>query len=263
MAPKTRGLSAATFVLSAALLAPAQKATPPSGNDESLRKIVRVAESFSLSVADKALKMEVAPVLRWPNPTRETPDGATFVWTLDGRPLAIGCVWRFRGLGFAFHSLSQEPIQATRDGNVVWKCDKRGITLEPFPDAPVPAKTAATRAKQMRDLARRFNCRIVGRGKEDLRLLTQPLYVWDRNGDKLPDLGLFAFAQGTDPEVILLLETTDAAKGQEWRYALTRRSMVALEADLDGKKVWSVQGSAGARDEPWLHGGLPEPDHRE
>jgi hypothetical protein len=263
MVPKTHGLSAAMFVFSTALLASAQKAAPPSGKDESLNKIVRVAESFSLSVADKALKMEAAPVLRWPNPTRETPDGATFVWTRDGRPLAIACVWRFRGLMFAFHSLSQEPIQATRGGQVVWKCDKRGIILKSFADAPMPAKTAVTRAKQMRDLARRFHCRLVGQQKEELRLLTQPLYVWDRNGDKLPDLALFAFVQGTDPEVILLLETTDAAKGQQWQYALTRRSAAALEADLDGKKEWSVESSAGARDEPWLHGGLPDPGDRE
>jgi hypothetical protein len=115
----------------------------------------------------------------------------------------------------------------------------------------------------MRDLARRFHCRLVGRQKEELRLLTQPLYVWDRNGDKLPDLALFAFVQGTDPEVILLLETTDGANGQEWRYVLTRRSAAALEADLDNEKVWSVDGGAGARDEPWLHGGVPDPVDRE
>ncbi len=55
--------------------------------------------------------------------------------------------------------------------------------------------------------------------------LARPLYVWDRRGDKLPDLALFAFVQGTDPEVVLLLEATDAGKGQPWRYPSTRRSM--------------------------------------
>jgi hypothetical protein len=240
--------------------APAQEGTPPPEKDESRGKLVRVAESFSLSVAGKALKMEAEPVLRWPNATRDVPDGATFVWTRDGRPLAMCCVWRFRGLGFAFHSLAQEPIQATRGGKEVWKCNKPGFTLTPFADSPVPAKTAATRAKQMRDLARRFNCRLVGTGKEDLRLLTRPVYTCDLDGDKLPDLALFAFAQGTDPEVILLLETIDTAKGQEWRYALTRRSMLALEADLDGKTVWSVEGSPGSRGEPWFQSGLPDPD---
>src|SRR5579871_2474651 len=153
MNPLGRRLSAAIVVFSAASLLWAQEASPPPVKDESLKKIVRVAESFSLSAEGKALKLETAPVLRWPNPTRETPDGATFVWTLNGRPLAMGCIWEFHGLMFAFHSLSQEPIQATRGGNVVWKCHKRGITLEPFGEAPVPAKTAATRAKQMRDLA--------------------------------------------------------------------------------------------------------------
>ncbi|HTU19564.1 MAG TPA: hypothetical protein VMG10_16000 [Gemmataceae bacterium] len=260
MNPTYHGLPAAILVVSTVWLASAQEAARPKKKDESLEKIVRAAQGFSLSVAGKALKLEAAPVLRWPNPTRAIPDGATFVWTLDGRPLAIGCVWRFRGMGFAFHSLSQDPIQATRGDNVVWKCDKRGITLEIFADSPVPAKTAATRAKQIRDLARRFSCRLVGRGKEDLRLLTRPIYLWDRNGDKLTDLALFAFVQGTDPEVILLLETTKAAKGQQWRYALTRRTMAAIEADLDGKKVWSVEGGAGTRGEPWFQSGLPDPD---
>ncbi|HEY7312825.1 MAG TPA: hypothetical protein VH643_25905 [Gemmataceae bacterium] len=254
------GLSAAIVALGAASLGSTQEAAPPQKKDESLGKLVRVAESFSLSVAGKALKLEPAPVLRWPNPTREVPDGATFVWTLDGRPLAIACVWRFRGLGFAFHSLSQQPIQATRGGRLVWKCDQPGMSLERFADSPVPAKTAAARTKQLRDLARRFKCRLVGRGEEDLRLLPRPVYVWDRDGDKLPNLALFAFVQGTDPEVILLLETIDTAKGQEWRYALTRRSMLALEADLHGKKVWSVEGSAGSRREPWYQNGLPDPD---
>ena len=264
MNPTGRGLCVAIVVFSLSCLVRAQETTPAPGNDESHMKIVRVADSFSLSVAGKTLKLKTAPVLKWPNPTRETPDGATFVWTLDGRPLAIACVWLYaKGHGgFEFHSLSQSPIQAARGDKVVWKCDKPGITLEPFPDAPVPAKTAVTRAKQMRDLARRFNCRLLAHGKEQLRLLTQPIYLWDRKGDKLPDLALFAFVQGTDPEVVLLLETAGGAKGQEWRYALTRRSAVALEADLDGKKVWSVPGSVGGRDEPWLRGGLPAPKDR-
>jgi hypothetical protein len=263
MVPKTHGLSAAMFVLSAASLASAQKAAPPSEKDEALKKIVRIAESFSLSVEGKALKLEMEPVLRWPNPTRVIPDGATFVWTRDGRPLAIACIWQGatgRRGGFEFHSLSQSPIQATRGDQVVWKCEQRGITLEPFADAPVPAKTAPARVKQMRDLARRFKCRLVEVEKDNLRLLPKPLYVWGRNGDKLPDLGLFAFVQATDPEIVLLLETADGAKGQEWRYALTRRSVFALEADLDGKKVWSVERSFGGRDEPWINGDLPGPD---
>jgi hypothetical protein len=260
MNPTCHGLFAAILVLSATSVASAQQAAGPQKKDKSLGKIVHAAESFSLSVAGKALKLEAAPVLRWPNPTREVPDGATFVWTLDGRPLAIGCVWRFRGLGFAFHSLTPQPIQAAHGDQVVWKCDRQGMTLESFADSPVPAKSAVTRAKQIRDLARRFNCHLVGQGKEKLRLLNRPLYVWDRNGDKLTDLALFGFVQGTDPEVILLLEAIDGARGQEWRYALTRRSMAALEADLDGKKVWSVPGGAGARGEPWFQSGLPDPD---
>jgi hypothetical protein len=30
--------------------------------------------------------------------------------------------------------------------------------------------------------------------------------------------------------------------------------MLALEADLDGKRLWSVPQSIGAPDQPWFHG---------
>jgi hypothetical protein len=74
-----------------------------------------------------------------------------------------------------------------------------------------------------------------------------------------PDLfdgALFAFVQGTDPEVILSLEAHRAAGDSKWQYALTRRSMVALEARLDGNPIWSAQAGAGTPDQPWFQGGI-------
>lgn len=47
--------------------------------------IARTAQRFRLvGPGDRVLRLEPEPALRWPNPTRATPDGATFVWTGKG-----------------------------------------------------------------------------------------------------------------------------------------------------------------------------------
>ncbi len=53
---------------------------------------------------------------------------------------------------------------------------------------------------------------------------------------------MFAFAMGTDPEVILLLEAVERDDKVVWQYALARATGYAAEASLDDKVVWS--GSA-------------------
>lgn len=109
----------------------------------------------------------------------------------------------------------------------------------------------------MKDLARRFSCRLTGDADgEQLRLLPRPLYRYQTNRDNLIDGALFAFVQGTDPEVVLVLEATRRDKRSEWRYALTRLSMATLEADLDGKSMWAVPADSGATGKVWFHGGI-------
>jgi hypothetical protein len=221
--------------------------------------ITRAAEGYQLFLgADRtALKMQQEPVLRWPNHTRNTPDGATFVWTLNGRPEAIGCVWDRGVLSHAFHSLSRSKLVAQYNGQTIWRPEKAGIELATFATAPQPADSAVRRLAQMRDLARRFTSRLAGdRGREDLRLLPRPIYRYKTERAELIDGALFAFVQGTDPEVVLVLEAVPRGAKSEWQYALTRRSAMPLEADLDGKPIWAVPSSGGGFVEPWFHGDI-------
>ena len=110
----------------------------------------------------------------------------------------------------------------------------------------------------MREMARRLRCRLSGEGqKEDLRLLPSPIYRYKTEGTDMLDGALFAYAQGTDPEVVLVLEAQRRDGRATWKYALTRRSWFALEADLDGKRIWSVPQTAGSPGEAWFQGGVP------
>jgi hypothetical protein len=230
--------------------------TPPEV--DSRQVIARLAGDYRLFLGPDRipLEMQKEPVLRWPNPTREVPEGATFVWTLNGRPEAIGCIWNHGVLSHAFHSLSASTLVAEHNGRTIWRPAKAGIELLRFPDAPQPADSATKRLGQMKDLARRFTCRLSGeRDGEELRLLPRPLYRYETNRDDLIDGALFAFVQGTDPEVVLVLECVPE-ETPHWQYALTRRSMLALEADLDGQRIWSVPFGGGAAGEAWFQGGI-------
>lgn len=224
---------------------------------EDLRAILTAAQRYELTLGPgkKPLQFEREPVLRWPNATRDTPAGGTFVWTLEGRPEVIACLWKSQNLSFAFHSLSTSQLVAEDGGRRFWHPDRPGITLAAVPDAPVPADSPSRRLGQMKDIARRFRCRLSdeGQGKEELRLLPRPLFRYKTDRPDLVDGGLFAFVQGTDPEVILMLEA-QARDGRPtlWQYVLTRRSMHSLEADLDDKSIWTEPRSSGASNLPWF-----------
>jgi hypothetical protein len=235
----------------------AGQTTAKSGNEQR-DLIVAIAREYRLFLgADRrALTLQAEPVLRWPNATRGTTDGATFVWTRDGRPEAIACIWKDPVLSHAFHSLSMSSLVAEYGGRIVWHPQGSGIRLEDLAERLPPADSAVARLRQMKEIARRFHCRLSGNGPEDqaLRLLPSAIYRYDSDRANVLDGALFAYVQGTDPEVILLVEAHRQNGQARWKYALTRRSCCGLEADLDGRRIWSVAQSVGAPGDVWFHG---------
>ncbi len=235
---------------------------PPRGKaDESRAVLDRFARGYQLYLGkdEVPLEMQPEPVLRWPNARRDTLEGATFVWVRDGRPEAIGCIWENGGYwANAFHSLSDSKVVGKHNTRTFWQTDKPGVEFNKFVDAAQPADSAAKRLTQMKALARRIECRLPEPNKrsEELRLLPQPFYRYKTEREDLIDGALFAFVQGTDPEAVVVLEAVRRDGKSEWRYGITRRTAHAVEADLDGKPVWSVPLSNGASNEAWFVGGL-------
>ena len=89
----------------------------------------------------------------------------------------------------------------------------------------------------------------------EARLLTQPIYRVP--ADARTDAALFAFVQGTDPEVVLLVE---AVNSTGWRYALARMTVVAIAADLNDARVWELPSNWSlrmAQDQPFRTVQLP------
>ncbi len=225
---------------------------PPAGAPEAaLESFIADAKAYSISVPGaRAVQLEFTakPLLHWGNPARNGEDGAVFVWLKEGRPEAIGSVFEFPQRGslvrkHAFHSLSSDPLEAKLDDVEIWAPKKPGLSFTSVPEAEAPADNARQRLTQMRELSRQFSLELVDlkENKSELRLMTQPLIRYEPKGSEVLDGAIFAFAIGTDPEALLLLEARKHEGSFRWEYAFARFHFVTLSAHHNGKEIWKVE----------------------
>jgi hypothetical protein len=220
--------------------------------DESAGKYAMYAD------AESAQPLKLRCVLRWANQSRGSVDGATYIWTNGGRPIAAVCCYPWYGdICDNFQSLARyAPIRAERDGKIAWRPKVAGVSFEKVPDAPVPAGSAAARLRQMKTLAGAFSATLLGWApddpdREELRLLQQPVYRYECDERDLLDGALFAFVQGTDPEALLMLEAVPTGSGEkdlEWNFAFARRTSGWLEARYGDRVIWKAEKNPEWRD---------------
>lgn len=162
------------------------------------------------------------------------------VWKLGetGRPKAILiCELRLYdrpNIAYELISLTETPF-SSKSTDMNWSPKGTQYEFKPITGAPKPAKLPQHRLKQMRDLAARFSGNeVVAGNRSVLRLLPQPIDRYQPGGDET-DGAIFVLAWGTNPELMLLIETD----GNEWKYATGRTSGAeSLELKLDDEQVW-------------------------
>ncbi len=204
------------------------------------------------------LKLQPTPILQYTNPERGLQQhGASFVWTRNGQPLCIGSIWtvippedpQHRWISHELHSLATGPLRSMHEPRMSkrgpvpqWETEQPGIVWTAVPDAPEPAATASLRLVQMRRIAEQYTARLTSQVANerpgDLRLLPKPLYRYPADAEGALDGGLFAFVQGTDPEVLLLLEAEKRSEGPRWRIAFARFTNATAAVQRDGQTVW-------------------------
>jgi hypothetical protein len=246
-------------------------ADPDDGLAKTMLPIYRkeVAE-YSLAVESapkKALELKTEPVFEWTNPIRSAPQqGAIFLWLRSGRPAAVGCMFSQkdpilpgRRVMHELHALDTEKLLVSRPAGALneWK-PQAGLKRNELPGATAPADTAAARLAQMRRLAHEFTGHQTdGEDKrDDLRLLSAPLYRYPAAEDGVIDGTLFALVstEGTDPEVWLLIEARKEAGKLRWEYACCRFSNRNLYVRHKDKEVWSsVRGEGDTVHHDALH----------
>lgn len=211
-------------------------------------EFVKSAAEYRMHLAGKndVFKLNSAPILKWTNPARTRENGAVFLWMKDGRPEVIGCCFTYEYDNLVhekheLHTLSTKPIEAEIDGSNVWK-PKPVLTFTDVPNAPKPAANLIRNKLQMRSLSRKFSATLIDRkaGTVKLRLMPTALTTYEPKDHECKAGGIFSFAYGTDPEVLLILEVREVDGKAKWQYAFARFHYFAVNASLDGKQVWKA-----------------------
>lgn len=265
----------AGLVTTAALSAPVG-AQEPSANEYRAAQLVRmqkVAESFTVSLptveATRRGTLQTTPLLRYGDPTRRNDEATLWVWSERDRPVAFLAVEYYpqapRGPRWLFEisSLSPEKITVQRGDEVRWTARQPGQLRQVLADAPAPAATPAARQIQLKQLRQRFTAheKTPVEGRIELRPLSNPLYRYQDRTAGLFDGAVFAFANGTNPEVLLILEVArPSANGPaEWTYAFGQMTGGEVYGALDEREVWTqIEADPPAVRDAYFNGWLPE-----
>ena len=231
---------------------------------ESLEAAKNEVTKWAFSIeSDRAAEfvLHSTPVFRATNPLRGEVYANWFVWTRKGRPEVIASVSNWysprRYLGLAASSLSSRKVLGTRDGQEVWRPRTAGIELRPIAGAKPPSEMPALRLTQMRALAREFTAEFRRQATVPeggmLRLLNQPLHRYTDTREDLQDGAIFAFANGTAPQLILLIEAREDSAGMRWEYALAPMNSTEFHVWHDEREIWSLPQVAP----PWPNSQIP------
>lgn len=239
-----------------AIRAAAQESITSAERAKHLEKMRQVAGSIRVLAdsqrAESAVKLRQEPVLRYADNTRQTPESSLWVWSAGGRPAAILAVEFYNPMDprgprwlYEIASLSTERIAAELDGNFRWTAKEPGLKLQALADAPPPAEKEARRLTQMKELRGRFTAyeNATFSGRIELRPLATPLLRYSDVKAELIDGAIFALANGTNPEVLLVLEAHGSKDKAAWRYALVQMTGEPVTVQLDGREIWKQDGA--------------------
>ncbi|HLJ11230.1 MAG TPA: hypothetical protein VKU82_08575 [Planctomycetaceae bacterium] len=196
------------------------------------------------------VKLHPEPLLRWNNQVVREDDGMLFLWTerAKGRPLATAQFFLVENAWHhEFQSLCLSGFDARMEGTAgdgwSWQPNRPGLEFVPAENADPPAGAAGLRVRQMKSIAERFTAAVDRRGKfecpDELRLLTTPVYRYSATDQGVVDGAMFAFVQGTNPEVLVLVEAVETGPGTKvWRYGFARMSSFYLRVRRGDQVVW-------------------------
>ncbi len=176
----------------------------------------RVADEIQIRPVNASTFGKRVPgsLIRWSNPIADDVFGDCYLWTQDGKPSAFLSVYAFYDTvdnrRLTFQSLSEKPLLAQRNESTIWKPELPGIQWLQTVRLPEPGQTPVIRTRQLKIIANSCVAKISERNDpssfRQLRLLAKPLYRYTAASESILDGAVFAFVDGTDPELLLLIE---------------------------------------------------------
>ncbi|XZE19579.1 hypothetical protein SH449x_004903 [Pirellulaceae bacterium SH449] len=235
----------------------AQDDQDKSAEESRTDRMRAIAESYSFERSGSELtpiKLVDKPLFSWTTPERSAVGGVLYLWTDQGRPFASIGIWTYDDIrdSHELQSLTEEVFVAGTTASTTnvairarqskWRPKKGGVTYSILPGDSVPESTPIRRLTQAKSIIRsRFSAAIVkdDGSREELRLLAQPLYRYSPLPEGVEDGFLFGFAMGTDPEVLVMLESRIQGNERTWHYAVAPSTSVYATCSLDGQEVWT------------------------
>ncbi len=207
---------------------------------ELMQKRVTAAQIKS-EIAGFPKQIAAKPIFKYSDPARGYVAAA--VWKLgdQGRPRALLATelnpkhYGRPFISYELISLTSAPFSLSSQ-DIKWSPSRTLYQFKPIRNAPAPEKTAPRRLIQLREIAKRFaSNEEVDKEKCELRLLPQPVDRYTPSDVDRADGAIFLFTFGTNPEVVLLIESD----GKTWSYAagrMTGAEVVVLT--LDNELAW-------------------------
>src|SRR5262245_9456473 len=196
----------------------------------------------TLSSGDResAARLNSTPLLLYADNARDVTSSSLWVWEHAGQPVGVTAIeWHPSGENegkwtFEFATLSSDKIRITLP-SADWTTEP--TRAAPIANAPAVAGTKTQRLQQMKQLAERFAVveQHPSEGRLQLRRLAAPVYMHPDDNSS----AIFVFANGTNPEVALLLTTIGEEKEKTWAFRAAALSATELTLLLDDRPVWS------------------------
>jgi len=249
-----RAVFSLAFFFALCLPLSAQEESDKDKRDEAREKRLadmrQIAERFTVQVVtdDKPRKVPLmeSPILRFNDPAREFHDATLWAWGDKGRPVCLLAIEQYGARWFECISLADAGLAADADA-LKWRPKSAGISLAPFPNAPMPAKSAARRMAQMKELLGKLSAYEVGKtgSRYELRLMARPLHRYQDLEAELQDGAIFAFAYGTNPELLAVIEARGTAEKSQWQVSFARCGTAELHVLFDKTEVFTLPYARG------------------
>jgi hypothetical protein len=211
---------------------------------------------------DKGSRVELIknPVFRYADQPRRFVDATLWAWTHKGRPVAFQKIEAMefgeaasasRFWQFCFASVSTDLVAAQWPGERRFKSTEPGVVFRSIAGAPAVAGGNAARKRQARELVRKFSARILTDPKnnftQEMRLLTTALFDYDDPETKEYRGAVFGLStNGTNPDVLLVLEVGGEKGKPAWHFAPARMTTGGVTLRFGETKVWECESADAA-----------------
>lgn len=232
---------------------PQNESQPASAKDDpvaaqSLEYLLSRQRAYRIALEGSAtpFQLQEIPIFRWQNNISGA-DGAVFVWLSADRPVLLAKTHINEVKSIYVESMSPligDKFLMTENGKTAWAPQEPAITRVTISDAAAPAEGKPGRLAQMRAIARQYRFTSLW-GEEnpsdwELRLLPTPLYRYASEDARVIDGAIFGYAQGTNPEAVVVVEAVATTDGPVWQAAPSRLTGYPVKAWHNDRQVLDV-----------------------